>query len=106
MSDIRNMNLVSFKSLEENPRHGMSAKVPRGPSHQHLKAYYLTMGCKVGVYVWQSRNEEEGDGSESGIWLDFVAVGNCTYYCPFNHMRAVTTLIILFGFCLIGFGGN
>jgi hypothetical protein len=27
----------------------------------HLKGYYLTMGCKVGVYMWQSRNEEEGE---------------------------------------------
>lgn len=97
---------MNFKSLEENARRGMPAKVPRGRTHQHLKAYYLTMGCKVGVYVWQSTNEEEGDGSESGIWLDFVALGSYTYYSPFKHMRAVTTIIIVIGFCLLGFGGN
>lgn len=74
----------------------MSAKVPRGPTHQHLKAYYLTMGCKVGVYVWQSRNEEEGDGSESGIWLDFVAVGTI----PIVVCSSICVQLLLLSYCL------
>lgn len=85
--------------LEENPRHGMTAKVRRGPIN--LKAYYLTMGCKVGVYVWQSGHEEQGNGWESGIWLDFVTIGHYTYDRPFKHMCAVTTIIILLYFCFL-----